>query len=234
LGVERRQVGDWLRSYRDLHDRSRYSERFGELKTLSLEEAFALYVTIRHFGIANVVEIGSQAGKSTRRIVDMLRHVGVTERLACFDVVDDLEFVSREEVDFHCEDLHGRFRETVLDRNPGGLIFLDAHPHSLIHEIVCETISHPGDWILAVHDCTAGLCNPRMQIPPDAPYVTSETGIWERHILAGAAGIDDPLDTCLDDCRFADTRLRILSTRHGLALLIPERMLESRLVVVAP
>jgi glycosyltransferase involved in cell wall biosynthesis len=233
LGTDSGQLDHWLERYRELHRLGRYSERFGELKTLSFEEAFVLYAMLQQFELTQVVEIGSQAGKSTRRILDMLRDLGVNEPVVSFDVVDELEFVDRNEIEFHCKNLEGRFRESVLDRFAGGLIFLDAHPYGLIQEIVRETTSHPGNWVLAIHDCVAGLCNPHMSISPADPHVTSETGIWERHILAEAAEIPDPCSSALDDCRVGGSRLRVFSTRHGLALLIPERMLDARLVTAA-
>jgi len=210
-----------LREYRGIHEAEGYAGRLGEFKTLAFEEAFAIYALLLRLRPATVVEVGTQEGRSTRRIVDMRRKLGQAGRVRCYDPVDSLRFVNHDEVDFSREDLTGRFREEVLDRHGTGLIFLDAHPYPLLREVISEAMNHPGGWTLAVHDCSKGLCNPRMLLAREDPGVTSLTGTWERHVLAELFGVADPLSDRLDAAETATHRLQVLGTRHGLAVIMP-------------
>ena len=74
--------------------------------------------------------------------------------------------------------------------------------------------------VLAIHDCTAGLCNPRMTLAKDDPNVTSATGTWERHVLAQRFGIGDPLSPALDRATTPTHRLTIFDTPHGLGVVL--------------
>ena len=119
-------------------------------------------------------------------------------------------------------DVTGRFRAEVLQAHAPDLVFLDVHAHALLREAIIETLARPGAW-LAMHDCGRGLCNPRMTIAPEDPGVGSGTGVWERHVLAEAFGVGDPLDPRLDDLETTGHRLRIFDTPHGLGIIAPLR-----------
>jgi glycosyltransferase involved in cell wall biosynthesis len=210
-------------TYRQYSDAQGYGRSLGEWKTLAFEEAYLLMLMMSLTRPPVIVEIGTQMGKSTRRIVDLVSLLGLDAKIVCYDVVNQLLHVTAEEVEFHNQDLTGTFRTDVLDRYTGGLIFLDAHPHALLREAIQGTIEHFGNWSLAIHDCGRGLCNPRMTISLE-DEVTSLTGVWERHVLAEAFGIEDPLSTALDRCHTALRQLRIFETQHGLALIVPAGM----------
>ena len=92
-----------------------------------------------------------------------------------------------------------------------------------LREAIVATMEQ-GRAVLAVHDCGRGLCNPRMAIAEDDPGVTSQTGVWERHVLADLFGVGDPLDPRLDAIESATHRMRIFDTTHGLALIAPRGM----------
>jgi hypothetical protein len=221
LGLRAARVDQLYRDYRSLHEREGYAERLGELKTLCFEEAFALHCVLAARRPATLVEVGTQQGKSARRLLDMQSALGLTSPLVCFDVADQVQHFRKDEARLVLCDLTGRFRSAVLDAFEPGLVFLDVHAHALLTEAVREVLADRRGWALAVHDCGRGLCNPRMAIAPEGPNVTSHTGVWERHVLAQAFGVPDPLDPRLDCATTATHRLTVLDTPHGLGLVLP-------------
>lgn len=199
----------------------------GEYKTLSTAEAFAIFALMHHFRPAQIVEIGTQHGKSTRRIIDMAQHLGLDAPITCYDIEDNRQYFSADEATLVLKDVTYTFATDVLDQKPAGqigLIYLDAHPYHLLKHVIEATLKRD-DWVMAVHDCGAGLCNPHMTIPRDRPeLITSRTGTWERHALADLLGIPDPLSPALDDHHTATHRMRVLGTQHGLAVIVPDRL----------
>ena len=225
-GLPTDTVWQHYHTYRRFHDEKGYEQKFGERKTLSFEEAFLIYLAALRLRPAHVVEIGSQFGKSARRIVDLLRFLELNATLTCFDVIDELQYVSKDEVELVLHDLSGDFRERVLEGIAPGLIYLDAHPYALLKTVIRSFLewsgSHPA--VLAIHDCSPGLYNPRMRISKDDPNaVSSRTGHWERHILAEIFNVSN---SNLDDLVTPTHRLKIFATTHGLALIAPRFVLE--------
>jgi hypothetical protein len=171
------------------------------------------------------VEVGTQHGKSTRRILDMVRLLELDSRVVCFDLRDEVvHFRPGDEAELVLGDITGRFHRAVLEAYEPGLIYLDVHAHSLLREAIIDTLTHTVSCVLAIHDCGRGLCNPRMTISRDDPEVTSLTGIWERYLLAELFGIADPLDDRLDAAESPSHRLGIFATRHGLGVIRPKMM----------
>jgi glycosyltransferase involved in cell wall biosynthesis len=229
FSLSSREVEHRWQRYVAFHEAKGYERTLGEFKTLCLEEAFVLCLAMGILRPRTIVEVGTQHGKSTRRILDMAGLLGLESRLFCFDVVNEVRhFRPGAEAELVLGDLTGRFRRDVLDAHRSGLIYLDFHAHDLLREAINETLSHHGGWVLAIHDCSRGLCNPRMTIAKDDPNVTSSTGVWERHILAEVCGFSDPLDARIDDFETASHRLRVFDTRHGLALIVPKALLPAR------
>lgn len=225
LGTEREQVAKKFLSYHAYHLSKRYAETLGEAKTLSFEEAFVLYVIL---GIVNprvIVEIGTQHGKSTRRILDMKNLLGLNSSVVCVDQVDEVRFFAPEEANLIVQNVAGRFRQDILLKYHPDLIFCDVHGYGLLHEIVTQTLALAPDCVLVLHDCGRGLCNRQMTIGKDDPAVTSLTGVWERHVLADVFGLADPLDEQLDRCVVGSTghSFRIFPTTHGLGVLLSSR-----------
>ena len=73
LDLDAADVRDMFKTYRKFHRDKRYAADFGELKTLNLEEAFVLYAVLAaRRPTGPLVEIGTQYGRSTRRILDMI------------------------------------------------------------------------------------------------------------------------------------------------------------------
>ena len=213
-------VRAWWDAYRALSVAQRYAAVMGERKTLCFEEAFVLFALMRLGRPPTVVEIGTQYGRSTRRLIDMRRHLGLGTRIVCFDIEDAVRFFDPGEAELVVRDITGDVAQSVLGAYPPGFIYLDAHPHALLQDVVRATLAD-GRWCLAIHDCAKGLCNPRMTQPNDDPHVTSLGGVWERHVLADIFGVNDPLSERLDDLETATHRLRIFGTPHGLALIVP-------------
>lgn len=217
------------RDYRMLHDSEGYEHTLGELKTLCFEEACVLYLVLLATRPRTIVEIGTQYGKSTRRILDMKQRLGLACDVVCFDVANDVRHFRPDEARLLVQDVRGTFQRDVLEAFQPDLVFVDVHGYALLHEILEAALTSPQCPILAIHDCGRGLCNPRMTIAKDDPNVTSLTGTWERHVLAERFGISDPLAMDLDEAELPTHRLRILDTPHGLGIILP-RMRESALL----
>lgn len=214
-----------LDTYRALDAAQSYAATLGESKTLTFDEAFLLYLAAARVRPADVVEIGSQHGKSTRRILDMLAALGIPPRVTCFDVLDELRFVDHAEVTLVLKDVTYDVTAAVLDAYSPALIFLDARPYHLLYNGISEYImwsqAHPS--ILAIHDCTPALYNPHMLTGrDDFRVISSETGVWERYALADAFAVTP---AAVDDVHTATHRLRVFSTVHGLALIAPNSLL---------
>lgn len=225
FSLERSAIERKLQAYRTLHESKRHAERLGERKTLCFEEAFILFLVLDALRPKTVVELGTQEGRSARRILDAGEFLGLKMRLVCFDPRDQVRFFSSSEAEVVRKDVTGRFRREVLEAHRPGLIFADVHAHGLLREAVSETAAWPRRCVLALHDCGPGLCNPFMTISREDPAaVTSSTGVWERHVLADHFGVRDPLDGSLDQAEDARRRLRVFATPHGLALLVPKRL----------
>lgn len=210
--------------YERFYEQQKYKDTLGEQKTLYLEEAFLLYLAAWQMRPKHVVEIGTQYGKSARRIVDMLNLLGFESKVTCFDVADEIQFVTHEEVGLVIHDLTNDFYSRVLEPIAPSLIFLDARPYPLLQRVIRDFLNwskyHPA--ILAIHDCAPGLYNPRMKISKNDPSApNSQTGIWERHVLADIFSVSN---SELDDVRTEHHHLKIFGTLYGLALLAPNNL----------
>jgi hypothetical protein len=221
FGLARREVEARFNSYRSFHEVKGYARILGEFKTLCFEEAFLLYLILVLYRPRTVAEVGTQHGKSTRRLLDMVNLLGLVSRVVCFDRADEVRHFDPGEAELVVGDVSGRFREAVLGAYEPQLLFLDVHAYGPLREAVTETMARAGGCVLAVHDCGRGLCNPQMTLARDDPGVTSLTGVWERHVLAEVFGVDDPLSDRLDEVASPTHWMRIFDTPHGLAVIVP-------------
>ncbi len=219
--LQRSNVEAQLRMYAEFSEAKGYARTLGERKTLCVEEAFLVYVTLAAVRPRTVVEIGTQHGKSTRRILDIKGLLGLDSRVACFDKEDQVQCFTPEEAELRVMDLTGKYADEVLQPYQPDFVFCDVHTYDLLKEVVTQTLRHAGNCALVLHDCGRGLCNPQMTLRKDDLDVSSSTGIWERHVLAEVFGVDDPLSARLDDVRTAAHRLRVFGTPHGLAIILP-------------
>jgi hypothetical protein len=226
FGLPSAEVRSHYKAYRAFHLDQGYEQHLGERKTLCFEEAFLLYMAAFRARPSNVVEIGTQYGRSTRRIVDLLKLLGLDSKVTCFDVVDQVQFVSKNEIQLVLHDVTYDFSIRVLEKIAPGLIYLDAHPYMLVKNVITEFLkwSHSHPSVLAIHDCSLGLYNPNMRLSKEAPAeeIGSKTGHWERHVLSEVFAA--PNET-LDDLTSHSHRLRIFGTPHGLALVTPLHLL---------
>jgi hypothetical protein len=209
-------------AYRQFHIKEEYEAKFGERKTLCFEEAFLLYEASLKTRPKNIVEIGTQHGKSTRRIIDLVKLADLNDcQITCFDIIDQVKFFSQEECRLELHDVTDDFSTIVLDRLNPKLIFLDARPYQLLYNVISKflTWSVKNPSILAIHDCSPMLYNKRMRIKKtDSVKITSQTGVWERHVLSE---IFKTSNEFLEDVVTLNHRLRIFSTPHGIALIKP-------------
>ncbi len=223
------EVARHWQQYVAFHEAKGYERTLGEFKTLCLDEAFVLCVAMGIIRPQTIVEVGTQHGKSTRRILDMAGLLRLDSRMICFDLVDEARYFSPgAEAELLLGDLKNRFRKDVLDAYDPELVFLDFHAHDLLREAIVETLAHPRGRVVAIHDCSRGLCNPNMTITKDDPNITSSTGVWERYILAELGGFSDPQDPRIDEFETASHRIRVFDTRHGLALIVPKAVIPAR------
>ena len=208
--------------YRELAARQKHAETLGEIGTTSTEEAFALHCLLDLLKPAHLVEIGAYEGASTRRILDSIAHLQLPTRVTTFDIVDLARHFQPDEARLILQDVTDSVGRDILEAFEPGIIYLDAHPWRLLQNVL-RAVLRREDWILAIHDCSPVLCNPRMTIPKDEPrLISARTGHWERHVLADVFGLADPLDLRLDQLDTARHRLRVLGTQHGLALVLPK------------
>jgi len=223
--LSRSEVKFSFDQYRAFTMEKRYAETLGEAKTLTREEAFLFVLSCQLVKPKSVVEIGTQYGKSTRRILDLLQFLQIKAPVACFDIIDEIKYVSHDEISLHIHDLTQDFHQVVLTQLKPSLIYLDAHPYHLLKNVLTQYLDWSKDQpcILAIHDCSKGLFKKRMHISPEEPSkITSRTGLWERHVLAE---VFNSTQSAIDSLKTPNHTLRIFDTQHGLAVISPNFLL---------
>lgn len=215
-----RELRKWWDEYLHLARAKKHSEILGERKTLNREEAFILFVMMKHYKPRSIIEIGALLGRSTRRIIDIKKYLKLDAKITCFDIVNKVKFFSPAEARLCLRDLTDSFSEVIETHPSGGLIYLDAHPYDLTYNVT-RLAMQSGKWLVTVHDCASFLCNPNMKIGKNDP-VTSLTGHWERYVLASIFNINDPLDEVLDQQMTQSHRMRIFNTLHGICAIVPK------------
>ncbi len=209
-------------AYQGLMARKDHVGKLGQIGTTSSEEAFVLHCLLDFARPANLIEIGTYHGGSTRRILDSIEELQLDTAVFTYDIEDMVRHFRPDEAELILRDVSGRVDEEIFDRYPPGIIYLDAHPWQLLQDVARAALKRE-DWILAIHDCSPILCNPRMTIPKDEPrLISARTGHWERHVLADIFGVEDPLDERLDKLETESHSLRIFGSQHGLALIMPK------------
>jgi hypothetical protein len=175
------EVEEQYHLYRAFSIQNTYAQSLGDSRTLSFEEAFLIYLSAWRIRPAQTVEIGTQYGKSTRRIIDMLNLLSLNNQVTCFDILDEMRYVSHDEVVLVMHNVTKDFQDSVLRKIKPGLIYLDAHPYLLLKNVINNYLewsqTHP--CVLAIHDCSPGLYNPRMWISKSRmDGISSRTGVW--------------------------------------------------------
>lgn len=215
-----REIKAMWEVYKEFYQKKRYADILRECKSLCLEEAFIIYLAAAFYSPKNIIEIGTQYGESTRRLIDIKNLLRSDAKAITFDIVNKVRHFAPEEAGFILKDVTRTFRKDVLSTYKPGLIYLDARPYYLLKNVIRDCLS-ASKWVLAIHDCGRGLCNPHMRLAKEDANVTSLTGVWERYVLAEAFGIKNPLSEELDYIETASHRMKIFSTTHGLALVLP-------------
>lgn len=213
--------------YQGLMSAGRHVSQLGQAGTLSSEEAFVIHCLTAIFKPPELIEIGTHQGKSTRRILDSIAHLQLKTAVTCFDIEDLVEYFSADEATLVLQDVTDSVAQDILDRYAPGIIYLDAHPWHLLKNVIAAVLRRE-DWLLAIHDCSPILCNPKMTISKDEPsLITMRTGHWERHVLAEVFGLEDPLDPRLNELETETHRLRIFGTQHGLGVILPKALVSA-------
>jgi|SRR3989338_572371 len=211
------EYSDWVRSLD-------YPGKYGgpwEVKHLSTEEAFIIYSLCKRYPVGSIVEIGTQFGKSTRRLIDIKKRLGLDIPVHTYDIHDVVKYFTKDEATLHVKDLTHSFKQDVLDALPPGLLNVDVHVYALLENVFRQVIED-GRWIVAIHDCGMGLYNPHMPFRHShTEFITSTSGVWMRHVLAKVFNVGQDK---LADCAKNGYRLRIFSTQHGLGVLVPSRL----------
>lgn len=227
LGQPPERIRDLWAGYQGLMANKDHVNTLGQIGTTSSEEAFALHCLLDFARPENLIEIGTYQGGSTRRILDSINQLQLDTAVYTYDIEDMVRHFKPDEARLILRDVSGRVDEEILDRYPPGIIYLDAHPWQLLQDVLRAALKRD-DWILAIHDCSPILCNPRMTIPKDEPrLISARTGHWERHVLADVFGVEDPLDKQLDKLETQSHALRIFGTQHGLALIMPKALIRA-------
>ena len=228
FGFSHLEVQSRFQLYHELHVSKEYARLLGETKTLSFEESFIIlmclvYATKIGFSVEAIVEIGTQFGKSARRLIDIKTHLQLHSKLICYDVHNEVRFFDPSEAVLLEKDITDDVESAITLKYASGLVFLDARPYKLIENVV-RAVTKSNNWILVIHDCTRGLCKPNMAIDRSSLNISSTTGVWERHVLAEVFGFEHPLSKKLD--RFSTTELEvcIFETQHGLCVILPKSL----------
>jgi hypothetical protein len=221
--LSHRTVAALWKTYVEFSEQHNHQHELGERKTLSTEEAFIFYVAMALHSPQHLVEVGTQYGRSTRRLIDIKNHLGLATEIHCFDIQDEVKFFTADEAQLSIKDITHSVNEDVISNYDGGILFLDARPYQLIQNIL-DSVLKTDNWVLLIHDCASGICNPQMALEKSVPQITSKTGVWERHVLSQSFHIDDPISTRLDKVQSPTHKLRIFSTQHGLALVLPNTL----------
>lgn len=94
--------------------------------------------------------------------------------------------------------MFGVFQFDVLNRFGSGLIWLETGSHSLVEEVVTETSSHFGEWLLAIPCCGAGnrgfknsadLCDLATRIGFSGSPIDKTNGTHRFRTFESAAGM---------------------------------------------
>jgi len=216
---------DYKKFYNDKDYQSYFSHEkgFGESKYLCMEEAMLCYFTLKFQRPDLIVEIGTQYGVSTRKIIDIRNYLGIKAPIVCYDIEDQAKYFTSDEVTLKVQDVSQCLREEIFGNSSRGYLHLDAHPYYLTRDAILEAIREQY-WAVTVHDCGRGLCNPAMEIRRDQPeLISSRTGHWERHVLAEVFGVSSPLAEDLDFQETTTHRMRIFETPHGVCAILPKK-----------
>jgi len=226
LGLEEIVLQTMWLEYWQFSQSQNYAETLGERKTLATEEAFIIYVLASKFHPQNLIEIGTQYGRSTRRIIDLVQKLGLNASVNCFDIANLVKHFSPDEANLVLKDITETVKEDIFDCYESGIIYLDAHPYYLLKNIL-ETFLESQNWILVIHDCSPGLCNPKMELSRgDALGITSLTGHWERHVLAEVFGVADVMSDQLNYGQTENHLRMIFDTPHGICVVLPKHFYE--------
>ncbi len=149
-------------------------------KSLSINEAFVLYLVARLFNSRQVAELGVRYGISTRFWLETLPEC----RLDGYDVKKlfnarkkRLKPIENPNFKFIRGDLHKTWQNKPYD-----LIFYDVHPYKLTRQIAVA--SKKDTDIHCFHDVGKKCYKPESsQIPPKKRTEFAEAGHWERHIM---------------------------------------------------
>ncbi|MCI5217612.1 MAG: hypothetical protein D3914_00080 [Candidatus Electrothrix sp. LOE2] len=209
------------------YQQQEYARKLGESKTLNCLESFVTYVMLASHRPASIIEIGTYYGKSTRRIIDMKKMLGLEAPVTCYDICNDVSFFKPEEAKLVLADITPDPTKFLSEHSAPQFIFFDARPYDLIKNVVLSCLNELPEAVMIMHDCSPSLCRREMETDRSDLDISSSTGVWERHVLAECFNVSDPISHKLNSIATSTHQLIIFDTEHGLALLVPNNLIRS-------
>jgi len=186
---------------------------FKQDKSLSMQEAFALYLVSTLYDVKHVAEIGVRYGISTRFWLAALPGCAVTgyDLKKLYNKRKKLKPIKSPNFNFIQGDVNKTWRESKYD-----LIFYDAHPYDLTYKLATEMKDKVK--IHCFHD-VGSLCFKKesSNIPREERIEIDVAGHWERHVMA------EVFTPCIKDEIFAvndEWRSIIIDDKYGVGITI--------------
>jgi len=150
-------------------------------KTQSYENISVWIAALSEIRPKCIVELGTQTGCSASILARLCRFLGLNTKIITINIKDEAIYKDKD-VEYVIEEFTGKVEE-IWKRWSPDIIFQDAHMYHLIHQILIESENNHRNTIHFLHDTGFRLFKNPMKIPLEA-VPTSETGSWERHVLA--------------------------------------------------
>jgi len=128
-------------------------------------------------------EFGVQNGCSTRAFVEMAKWNVLDDfELHSWDIVDEVQCISKDDFHFHLEDVTGK-EETIFGKYNPDLVFLDAHPYELTRNIMKICLERKIDFM--AHDVvhSIGLQRTCVRTNGFTDLTVKTNANWELYLM---------------------------------------------------
>jgi hypothetical protein len=182
------------------------------VKTLSFAESSFIFKYIEKHKPKVILEFGTQHAVSTRIFYEICKSFGYEPTIHCFDIVDEIKYISKDKIIFHQEDITGIELAVINELTPD-LIFLDAHPYELTSNLVDICLAQKINFM--AHDVSLEI-HERARVQSDNFQNKSKYTNWELFILMEK--INNDLDK-LNHYSNEEMAINIIRDRFGLAVI---------------
>jgi hypothetical protein len=209
--IDESKIAIWYDRFSEFS--SYLKKTFKQDKSLSMQEAFTLYLVSKLYGVESVAELGVRYGISSRFWLSTLPDCSVTgyDIKKLYNKRKKLKPITSPKFHF----IHGDVNETWKD-SKYDLIFYDAHPYDITYKIAYNNIDKVK--IHCFHD-VGELCFKKesSNIPTDQRVEIDIAGHWERHVMAElfTPNIADDI-IAIDD----EWRSLIIDDKYGVGITI--------------